>query len=129
MTQSADSHISPEERHQLLKWIDESHQEFLRAVDGVSETQWTWQPAPARWSVGETAEHIVLAEALLFGFTVRALGTPANPDWNEQTKNKTDLLMRLMPARQAKAVAPEPIMPREKTNISSGQRAIQSPAC
>jgi hypothetical protein len=114
MTQLADPHISQEERDQLLKWIDESHQEFLSAVDGVSEAQWTWQPAPTRWSVGETAEHIVLAEALLFGVTVRALAAPANPEWKEQTKDKTDLLMRVMPSRQETAVAPQPFVPREK---------------
>ena len=87
--------------------------EFLAAIDGVSDAQWKWKPAPERWSVGETAEHIVLAEALLFGFVRRAMAAPPNPAWEEQTKGKTELLVRMIPSRQGKAVAPEPIVPHE----------------
>ena len=110
---AADPHISAEERPQLLKWLDESHKEFFAAIDGVSDAQWKWKPAPERWSVGETAEHIVLAEALLFDFVRKAMATPPNPAWEEQTKGKTELLIRVMPSRQGKAVAPEPIVPHE----------------
>ena len=110
---AADPHISAEERPQLLKWLDESHKEFFAAIDGVSDAQWKWKPAPERWSVGETAEHIVLAEALLFDFVRKAMATPPNPAWEEQTKGKTELLIRVMPSRQGKAVAPEPIVLHE----------------
>jgi hypothetical protein len=108
----ADPRISLEERTRVLEWLDASHEEFFRAIDGVSDAQWKWKPAPERWSVGETAEHIVLAEALLFGFVQKALAAPRNPAWEEQTKGKTELLIRVMPSRQGKTVAPEPIVPR-----------------
>ncbi|HLK68300.1 MAG TPA: DinB family protein [Bryobacteraceae bacterium] len=110
---AADPQISAAERTQLLKWLDESHAEFFAAIDGVSDEQWKWKPAPERWSVGETAEHIVLAEALLLDFARKAMAAPPNPDWEEQTKGKTELLVRVMPSRQGKAVAPEPIVPHE----------------
>ena len=61
---AADAHMTTEERTNVLHWLEESHQEFLASIDGVSEEQWKWKPAPERWSVGETAEHIVLAEAI-----------------------------------------------------------------
>jgi hypothetical protein len=76
--------VSAGERRQVLKWLDESHQEFCA---GVSGHQLNWKPAPERWSVGETAEHIVLAEALLFGFIRKALSAEPNPVWEEQTKS------------------------------------------
>ncbi|SPF44407.1 conserved exported hypothetical protein [Candidatus Sulfopaludibacter sp. SbA4] len=110
---AADPHISAEERTQVLKWLDESHQEFFAAIDGVSDAQWKWKPAPERWSVGETAEHIVLAEALLFASVRKAAASPPNPAWEEQTKGKTEFIIRVMPSRQGKAVAPEPIVPHE----------------
>jgi hypothetical protein len=113
---AADPRLSAEERTQLLKWLDESHKEFFAAIDGVSDAQWKWKPAPERWSVGETAEHIVLAEALLFDFVRKAMAAPPNPAWEEQTKGKTELLVRVMPSRQGKAVAPEPIVPHEGLN-------------
>src|SRR5271156_2416859 len=110
---AADPHMSQDERTQVLKWLDESHQEFFSYIDGVSDAQWKWKSAPERWSVGETAEHIVLAEALLFDFITKAMAAPPNPAWEEQTKGKAEFIIRVMPSRQGKAQAPEPIVPRQ----------------
>jgi len=73
----ADAHMTPEERTKVFNWLDESGKEFLAAIDTVSDEQWKWKPTPARWSVGETAEHIVLAEAALFGNVQKAVGSAA----------------------------------------------------
>ena len=110
---AADSHMSAEERTKVLNWLDESHKEFFASIDGVTDEQWKWKPAPERWSVGETAEHIVLAEAMLFDFVQKAVTAPPNPAWEEQTKGKTEFIVRVMPSRQGKAQAPEPIVPRQ----------------
>jgi len=110
---AADPHISAEERIQVLKWFDESHKEFSLAISGVSGAQWNWKPAPAEWSIGEAAEHVVLAEALLFGLVRKALAVPPNPAWEEQTKGKTELLIRALPSGEGNALAPEPLVPRE----------------
>jgi len=61
--------MTGEERAKALEWWEQSRQEFLAAIDGVSEAQWAWKPAPERWSLGEVAEHIVLAEV---GLTLNA---------------------------------------------------------
>src|SRR5205807_10040777 len=50
--------------------------------------QWKWKPAVDRWSIAEIAEHVVLAEAALFGNVKQAISSPANPDWEEKTKGK-----------------------------------------
>lgn len=110
---AADAHLSAEERAQAIQWLDESRKEFFAAIDGLSDAQWKWKPAPERWSVGETAEHIVLAEALLFDSVRKAMAAPPNPDWEQQTKGKTEFIVRVLPTRQGKAVAPEPIVPRQ----------------
>jgi hypothetical protein len=111
---AADAHITAEERTKVLNYLAESRKEFLAAIDGVTEDQWKWKPAPERWSVGETAEHIVLAEAALFGFVQKAISSPANPDWEEKTKGKTEFIERVMAPRLGKATAPEPIVPTGK---------------
>ena len=109
---AADAHITAEDRMKVLNWLEESHQEFLAAIDGLSEEQWKWKPAPNRWSVGETAEHIVLAEALLFSSVQKAVASPANAEWETKTKGKTELIERVMAPRLGKAQAPEAIVPR-----------------
>jgi hypothetical protein len=109
---AADTHMTAEERMKVLNWLDESQKEFLAAIDGLSEEQWKWKPAPNRWSVGETAEHVVLAEALLFGTVQKAVASPANLEWAEKTKGKTELIERIMAPRLGKAQAPESIVPQ-----------------
>src|SRR5215475_9402966 len=83
---SADAKMTPEERAKVIQWLEESRKEFLAAIDGVTEQQWKWKPAPERWSVGETAEHVVLAEAALFANVRKAVASPVNPTWEEKTK-------------------------------------------
>jgi hypothetical protein len=116
---AADAHMTSEERTKVIHWLDESRKEFLAAIDGVTEEQWKWKPAPERWSVGETAEHIVLAEAALFGNVQKAIASPPNPAWEEKTKGKTEFIERVMAPRLGKAQAPDPIVPTGK--LGQGQ--------
>jgi len=111
---AADAHITQEERAKVLTYLEESRKEFLAAIDGVTAEQWKWKPAPERWSVGETAEHIVLAEALLFANVQKAISSPPNPAWEEKTKGKTEFIEKVMAPRLGKATAPEPIVPSGK---------------
>src|SRR6202171_1691480 len=82
---AADAHMTAAARTKVLHWLEESSQEFHTAIDGVTEEQWKWKPTPERWSVGETAEHIVLAEALLFGNVQKAVASPPNSAWGGKT--------------------------------------------
>jgi len=107
---AADPHMSTEDRTKALNWLAESRQEFLAAIDGVNEAQWKWKPSPDRWSVGEVAEHIVLAEALLFGTVQKALASSVDPEW-EKTEPKTRVLEAVLAPRQGKAQAPEALVP------------------
>jgi hypothetical protein len=110
---AGDARMTADERTKVLNWLEESRKEFLSAIDGVTEQQWRWKPAPDRWSIGEVAEHIVLAEASLFGNLKKAISSPGNPDWEEKTKGKTEKLEAILAPRLGKATAPEPLVPKE----------------
>ena len=109
---SADARMTPEERANALKWLEESRQEFLAAIDGVTDQQWKWKPAPDRWSVGEVAEHIILAEASQFADVRKAIASTPDPDWETKTKGKTERLVAVLAPRLGKAQAPEAIVPK-----------------
>jgi hypothetical protein len=115
---AGDPHMTAEERSKVLNWLDESQKEFLTAINGVSDEQWKWKPAPERWSVGETAEHIVLAEAMLFDNVKKAVASQPNAAWEEKTKGKTEFIERVMAPRLGKAQAPEPIVPRNVMTLA-----------
>jgi hypothetical protein len=112
--QAANPKMTPEERAKIIKSLEESQKELLAAIEGLSDTQWNYKPSPFKWSVGEVAEHIALSEDLLFGAVERALAAKPDPDWETKTKDKVELLERILPNRVGRAQAPEMIQPRGK---------------
>ncbi len=111
---AAEPTLMKEERAHAIQLLRDSENEFFNLTSGLTESQWTYKPAPDRWSVGETAQHIVMAEALLFSKLEEAMANPPNPDWEAKTAGKTEFIERVMPDRSHKAQAPEQIQPRDK---------------
>jgi hypothetical protein len=111
---AADPQMTDAERSKVLGWLEDSRKEFLAAIDGLTDGQWKWKPAPDRWSVGEVAEHIVLAEAGQFASVKAALASPAVSDWEIKTKGKTELIEMVMAPRMGKVTSPEPLVPGGK---------------
>jgi DinB superfamily len=112
LAQTADPKMTKGERAELIELLNKSEKEFLQAVEGLSQQQWSFKPGPDRWSVAECAEHIVLAEALLFETATTSLTAASDEKW-EDTLRKTDILRRALPNRSTKVDAPAAIKPRQ----------------
>jgi len=106
--------ITAEERAKVIKLLKDSQAETLAALEKLSDEQLRFKPAPEKWSVIEVAEHIMLAEGLLFSAVQGAIASKPNPDWEAKTKGKTEFLERVLPDRSGKAQAPEAIVPGGK---------------
>jgi hypothetical protein len=104
--------MTSEERTHIIRLLEDSKEKYLSCIEDVNQAQWEWKPAPECWSVGETAEHIVQSEAILFRALHSAIQSPTNPDWETKTAGKTDLLERVMPDRGTKANAPRSTEPQ-----------------
>jgi hypothetical protein len=111
---SEDPNMTAEDRAKVVKLLKDSHKQTLDLMEGLSEEQLKFKPAPEKWSVLEVAEHIYLAEGLLFGSVEKALAEKQNPEWETKTKGKTEFLERVMVSRDRKATAPESIVPSGK---------------
>jgi uncharacterized damage-inducible protein DinB len=109
---SSDPKMTRAERAELIELLNKSEKEFLQAVESLSDQQWSFKPGPDRWSVAECAEHIVLAEALLFETATKSLTAATDEKW-EETLRKTDILRRALPNRSTKVDAPAAIKPRQ----------------
>src|SRR5262249_49190764 len=70
---SEDPNMTAEERAKVIRLLNESHKQTLDLLEGLSEEQLKFKPAPEKWSVIEVAEHISLAEGVLFGAVEGAL--------------------------------------------------------
>ena len=114
--QSPAGTLSDAERQELPELFDQSEAQYLGLLASVSDGQWTFKQAVERWSVGECAEHIMLSNRAFYDSAQRALATPPDPDWQEKTKGKSQLLLRVMPNRSpggaGGASAPQEVRPR-----------------
>ena len=115
---ASDGKMTSDERANAIKLLQDSQKDLLSSVEGLSDDQWNFKPSPFKWSVGETVEHIALAEGLLFGTVQRAIATQPNPDWETKTSGKDKFIEGVLPNRSRKAQAPEPIQPFKRAKMS-----------
>ena len=102
------------ERAYLLDQLEQSKKAMLASIDGLTEAQWKFKPAPSVWSVQECAEHIILAEEYIFGGAQAILKTPA-VDRPAASNSKVDqIIVTRVKDRSQKATAPEPLVPSDK---------------
>jgi hypothetical protein len=105
---SEDPNMSAEDRAKVVKLLKDSHKQTLDLLEGLSEEQLKFKPAPEKWSALEVAEHIYLAEGLLFGSVEKALAEKQNPEWETKTKGKTELSWSAATARPPRPKASSP---------------------
>ena len=109
------SSLTKDEREQAINYLNQTRQEFLSAVKGLSEVQWKFKPAPDRWSIAEAAEHIALTEERIWKLVSETImKSPALPDRRGEVKGKTEIILKAIPDRSRKAEAPEQLRPTGK---------------
>jgi len=117
--------LTQEERDRAVAELEGSKKMFLDATKGLSAAQWTFKPAPERWSVAECSEHIALSEGFIFGLvSEKIMKAPANPEKREAAKGKDELILKMMQDRSHKATAPEPIDPA-KHGPMAGEESVK----
>jgi len=110
--QPATNTLTPEEREAALKLFQTTHDNFIKSISGLSQKQWSFKPAPDRWSVAEVAEHITVAETTIMGLIRHPLmQSPAAPEKREQAKGKDEIIVQRVPDRSHKVQAPEILRP------------------
>jgi uncharacterized damage-inducible protein DinB len=110
--QTAAPPLTAPERDLALAQLQRTHEKFLQSIAGLSQKQWTFKPAPDRWSVAEVAEHITVSESALLGLVQKQLMvSSAAPEKRDQVKGKDDLILQRVPDRSHKAQAPEFLRP------------------
>jgi uncharacterized damage-inducible protein DinB len=102
------------ERAYLLDQLEQSRKAMLASIDGLTDAQWTFKPAPTVWSVQECAEHIVLAEGYIFQGAQQTLKTPAVERPEKSNSEVDHILVTRIQDRSQKATAPEPLVPGRK---------------
>jgi hypothetical protein len=99
------------ERAFLVEQLEQSKKNMLSSIQGLTEAQWRFKPAPSVWSVAECAEHIILAEGYFFGAAEQAMKTPPVARLESANAETDHKMVVMFNDRTQKATAPEPIVP------------------
>jgi hypothetical protein len=102
------------ERKFLVEQLEKSKKDMLASITGLSAEQWRFKTAADRWSVQECAEHIILAEDLLFNLSQQAMKNPAGSRLESANEAADHKMVATVLDRSQKASAPEPLVPSAK---------------
>jgi hypothetical protein len=98
------------ERQKALGLLNRSRQTLLDAVDGVTENQARWKPAPDRWSILEYVEHLAVSDDGLIAVIKRSLATSARPE-TEAERRERETKIKETPVPRGANRAPEMLQP------------------
>ena len=76
----ASSQLTDAERAEALATHDQTDADFIAAIEGLNDAQWAFRPGANRWSIQETAEHIVLVAAMLGSSVEQTLAQGSDPN-------------------------------------------------
>ncbi|MGE0555863.1 MAG: DinB family protein [Gemmatimonadales bacterium] len=100
------------DRDALLPLLRSSMTTFVDSFASLGEPQLRYKPDPDRWSIAETAEHVILAEIgsgkLMRGRMVRQ---PTPPELLAATADGDERIDRRLGARGQRFPAPDFVMP------------------
>jgi hypothetical protein len=103
--------LTSADRDKGVAYLQQTEDGVATAVKGLSEAQLKFKPAPDRWSVAETLEHIALAEDFIFqNINEKVMKAPAGAATRDTAKADAAVLA-MVPDRSHKAQAPGPLVP------------------
>jgi DinB superfamily len=106
--------LTGRERDRAVAELQASRKAFLESLAGLSPAQWDFKSAPDRWSIAECAEHVALAEDSYFELIAKLMRSPATPEKKAEVVGKDDLVLKVMPDRTSRRVAPELLQPARR---------------
>jgi len=101
---------------EALEYLAETRDGVLAAVEGLSEAQWRFKPAPDRWSVLEIVEHLAIVGSRVTKILERLGQAPVAPVDRDPTP--IDALLKDALDRSRKFHAPSIVCPTGRLNAT-----------
>ncbi len=95
------------ERNRAVSELHATRKLFLDAIAGLTPEQWTYKPAPGRWSVAEIAEHVTVTEDLYFNGIRKNVAKPPEPGKRSEIAVEDEAVIPRMADRTSKRKAGE----------------------
>lgn len=112
------------DRASLIALLRDSAGVFTGSFGGLSQPQFHFRPEPDRWSIAETAEHVIVAEAgsarLMRGRMIR---NPTPPEVLAATAGADDRIERRLVVRDRRYPAPDFVLPEGRWSTPAAMEA------
>jgi hypothetical protein len=103
--------LTEQERSYSVAQLETSRQKLLAEMEGLSEAQLNFKPAPDKWSIAQVVEHIGLAEMGIGQIVQQTLKTAADSAKRKEIKVTDEQIRQRLTNRSGKAQSPEIIKP------------------
>ena len=87
-------------------YIQQCHNGVIGAIKGLSESQWTFKPAPDRWSIGQIIEHVIFVQERVAGPIQEQLASAPESPAGRDCQAVDAIVINQFPNRLAKFQAP-----------------------
>jgi len=103
--------FTEKDREFALKYANDTRDDFVKQLTGLSDSQLNFRAAEGRWTIGEIAEHIIVTENALRGMIMDgAMKSPVPAGKDDFRMNDVAVILAIT-NRQQKFNAPEQIRP------------------
>jgi hypothetical protein len=106
--------LTATERKLAVNYMDQTKQDLLKSIKGLTSEQLNFKSSPESWSVAECVEHLAIAEANLFGMIQGTLKEEANPGKRDLVKNADEAIFKMISDRTNKVKTQEALAPTGK---------------
>ena len=102
--------FTEKDREFALKYANDTRDDFVKQLTGLSDAQLNFRAAEGRWTIGEIAEHIIIVENALRGFVEGGMKSPV-PACKDEFRITDVSVILTITNRQQKFQAPEQVRP------------------
>jgi hypothetical protein len=102
--------FTEKDREFALKYANDTRDDFVQQLTGLSDAQLNFRAAEGRWTIGEIAEHIIVVENALRGMVDGGMKSPV-PACKDEFRIQDVSVILTITNRQQKFTAPEQVRP------------------
>jgi len=103
--------FTEKDREFVLKYLNETKEDFAKQLGGLSDAQLNFRSGEGRWTIAEIAEHITVTEGALFGMITNQVMKAAPPKCENVHRFGDTAIVLAITNRSQKFTAPEQIRP------------------
>ncbi|MDC6351987.1 DinB family protein [Zeaxanthinibacter sp. PT1] len=106
--------LTDEERTMAVDHLQETRDNLINAIEGLSEEQLNYKSSPESWSVAECVEHLAISEKMIGDMLKGTLESPANADMRSEVKMSDADILGMITNRDQKIKTAEAFEPSGK---------------